>query len=96
MHLHPVFNISRLKQFKDGLTSHPDRVAPLGRPLPEIRHEDGAEIFEVERILAVRGAGAHKRYLVEWVGYPSWEATWEPLANIGGASDAMAEFIASQ
>ena len=96
MHLHPVFNISRLKQYQDGLASHPQRVAPLTRPLSEIRHEDGAEIFEVDRILDARGTGARRQYLVLWVGYPPWEATWEPLSNIAGAADALADFEASQ
>lgn len=92
MHLHPVFNISRLKQYRDGTASHPHRIAPDARPLPDIRHEDGAEIFEVSRILESRGTGARKRWLVEWVGYPSWEATWEPLANIRDAAQALADF----
>ena len=96
MHLHPVFNISRLKQYKDGAVSHPSRHQSHVRPLPEIRQEDGAEIFEVKRILECKGVGARKRWLVEWVGYPPWEATWEPLENIQDAREALAEFDSDQ
>jgi hypothetical protein len=94
---HPVFNISRLKQYQSGIVSQPHRIAPITRPLLEIRHEDGAEIFEVDRILDAyaRGVGARRRYLGLWVGYPPWEATWEPLSNIAGAADALADYEAS-
>jgi hypothetical protein len=93
MHLHPVFNIGRLKQYRDGLASHPARTPPPPRPLPEIRHEDGAEVFEVDRILDARGTGARRQYYVLWLGYPLWEATWESASNIrAGASGAVADF----
>jgi hypothetical protein len=96
MRVHPVFNISRLKQYKDGMISHPLRDAPDSRPPPDIGHEDGVERFEVERIVECRGVGARKRWLVKWVGYPPWESTWEPLANIAGAVEALQEFNDNQ
>ena len=83
MHLHPVFNVSRLKQYKDGTASHPSREPSYTRPLPIIDHEDGAELFEPEEILESRGRGARQRWLVKWVGYPHEENTWEPLSSIG-------------
>jgi len=93
MNLHPVFNISRLKQYTDGMTSHPSREQPYNRPLPIIDDEDGAELFKPERILECRGTGARKRWLVKWIGYPPEENTWEPFSNIGH-TDAFDQFEA--
>jgi Integrase zinc binding domain/Retroviral aspartyl protease/Chromo (CHRromatin Organisation MOdifier) domain len=93
MNLHPVFNISRLKQYTDGMTSHPSREQSYNRPLPIIDDEDGAELFKPERILECRGTGARKRWLVKWIGYPPEENTWEPLSNIGH-TDAFDQFEA--
>ena len=96
MQIHPVLNVSRLKPYHDGFASHPDRARPHHRPAPELVQEDGAEVYEVERVLAVRGRGARVEYLVEWKGYPLWEATWEKKANVqAGAEEAIAEFEAS-
>jgi transposase InsO family protein len=83
MQLHPVFNISRLKAYKDGMTSHPSRDQSNSRPPPIIDAEDGAELFVPEEILECRGQGARKRWLVKWIGYPHEENTWESLSNIG-------------
>jgi len=90
--IHPVLNVSRLKPYRDGFTSHPDRPQPHHRPPPETVEEDGAGVFEVKAIIAKRGRGARLEYLVEWVGYPSWEATWESTSSLAGARDAIAEF----
>ena len=54
--------------------------------------EDGAEVYEVKQIIGKRGRGSRLEYLVEWVGYPSWEATWESPSSLGDARDAIAEF----
>ena len=83
MSLHPVFNISRLKAYKDGTMSHPSRDQSNTRPLPVIDADDGADLFVPEEILECRGRGARKRWLVKWVGYPHEENTLEPLSNIG-------------
>ena len=91
--LHPVFNIDRLKPYKDGMKSHPSRVPSYTRPLPIIDHEDGAELFEPECILECRGDGARKRWLVKWVGYPHEENTWEPRSTIG-QTDVFDQFEA--
>jgi RNase H-like domain found in reverse transcriptase/Integrase zinc binding domain/Retroviral aspartyl protease/Chromo (CHRromatin Organisation MOdifier) domain len=93
MNLHPVFNISRLKQYTDGMTSHPSREQSYNRPLPIIDNEDGAELFKPERILECRSTGTRKRWLVKWIGYPPKENTWEPLSNIGH-TDAFDQFEA--
>ena len=93
--IHPVINVSRLKAYRDGQVSHPHRPAPHSRPPPELVREDGAEVYEVERIVAARGRGARKEYLVEWRGYPPWEATWEKRTALASAAEALAEFEVS-
>jgi hypothetical protein len=57
--------------------------------------EDGVEVYEVDRILARRGQGARAQFLVEWKGWPSWEATWEKRANLTNAAETLAEFEAA-
>ena len=88
LRIHPVFNVSRLKAYRDGTAAFPTRPQREDRPPPEIALADGAETYEVESILASRGSGARAQYLVKWRGYPVWEATWEKPSALVGASDA--------
>ena len=90
-----MLNVSRLKPYRDGFASHPDRPQPFHRPPPDIIHERGAEEYEVERVLAKRGAGKRIEYLIEWKGYPLWESTWVRKSNMGDAQEVIAEFEAS-
>jgi hypothetical protein len=90
--LHSTFNISRFKVYRDGSQLFPDRPVPESRPPPEALSDNGAPLYEVDKIVAKRGRGVGTRYLVKWVGYPMWEATWEPKENLGGAAEALAEF----
>ena len=96
MRIHPVLNISRLKAYHDGASTHPHRSLPHHRPPPEVGHEDGVEVYEVERILEQRGRGARAKYLVKWLGYPLWEATWQTAVDLAGAQDRLDEFHAEQ
>jgi hypothetical protein len=93
LQVHPVFNVSLLKAYRDPRASHPHRPPPHDRPPAEFVLDNGEEHYEVERIVAARGRGARKEYLVEWKGYPSWEATWVRHRDID-APDAVAEFEA--
>jgi RNase H-like domain found in reverse transcriptase/Reverse transcriptase (RNA-dependent DNA polymerase)/Integrase zinc binding domain/Retroviral aspartyl protease/Integrase core domain/Chromo (CHRromatin Organisation MOdifier) domain len=95
MKIHPVLNVSRLKPYRDGSVSHPERMQPHPRPAPELVHEDGAEVYEVERVLASRGRGVRVEYLCEWKGYPSWEASWVRKSEMGDARESIAEFESS-
>jgi len=97
LQIHPVLNVSRLKPYRDGFLSHPDRHRQHHRPEPEVIREDGAEMYEVEQIIAKRGGrGSRIEYLVEWKGYPTWEATWEKKSNIiESASETIDAFEAS-
>ena len=92
INIHPVLNISRLKAYKDGTASHPHRVSSESRPSPVIEHEDGTESYEVESLLDRRGTGARREYLVEWRGYPIWEATWVRLKDLDGSRDSVDAF----
>jgi hypothetical protein len=94
LQIHPVLNISRLKQYRDGHAVFPFRPAADTRPPAAVALEDGAPVFEVESIMAKRGAGARTRYLVKWRGYPHWESTWEPLSSLSNARDAIADYEA--
>lgn len=101
MKVHPVFHISKLKQYAahDASPAIPHLPSPSTRPPPEIVHEDGAEEYEVERVEAeravkLRGNRVRMEFLVKWKGYPSWENTWEPAASLSNAQEAVAEFRA--
>jgi hypothetical protein len=92
LRIHPVLNINRLKAYRDGGVAFPSRPVSDARPPPEIALADGAEHYEVESILAGRGAGARAQYLVKWVGYPDWEATWEKASSLNGAQQALRDY----
>jgi len=91
MRINPVLNISRLKVYRDP-SSFPSRPSTANRPPPETVLEDGAEQYEVESILARRGSGTRSQYLVKWLGYPVWEATWEKSSSLTEAKEAVQDF----
>ena len=94
--IHPVINISHLKEYRDGVKAFPDRPVPLTRPEPEALDDNGAPEWVVDRLLdhrkVRRGARQTDQYLVEWKGYPTSEATWEPIENLTGAIELVSEF----
>jgi len=54
---------------------------------------DGAELFEVQRILDKKGKGPRTQYLVEWVGYPNTDDyTWQSIQSLRDAKEAIAEY----
>ena len=91
--LHDVFHASQLKPAV-GYTG--DTVQDSGFRPPA---DDDGE-FEVERVLdhrrVRRGRSWVDEYLVKWVGYDLFEATWEPVGNLANAPEALAEFLASR
>jgi len=102
LRIHPVFHVSKLKVAKESEVGRfPARDATSKsdhRPPPEFINEDGEEVWEVESILKKRiikcGRGNKRRieYLVQWRGYPAYEATWEPARNLSNASRMVDEF----
>ena len=94
MGIHPSFHISKLKAYRDGSDAFPWRHQPAPPP-PELQ-PDGEEGFEVERIVGKRerryGRGKRIEYLVHWKGYADYDRTWEPLAHLRFAAQAVREF----
>ena len=91
MRIHSTVNISHLRPYRDGRAAFPDRPASTGlaRPPPEAADP---EVWEVDRVLAQRGAGRNAKYLVLWKGYAYTDASWEPLSNLTGSQLALEEF----
>ena len=54
--------------------NHPARRIPRIRPEKELRHE---KRYEINYIKAHRDRAGVRQYLVNWVGYPDADATWE-------------------
>ena len=92
--LHPTFNISRLKPYRDGRLAFPTRPQPYDRPPPDAEADtNGDAEWLVERVLACKRVGRGKRYLVAWKGYPPEENSWVPRSNLlPGAAEALEEF----
>ena len=78
--IHPVFHVSCLEPYQGSAR------APQGQPAQLV---EGEEEWVVEKILAERGSGRDKQYLVRWEGYPPAEDTWEPKANLDNAKEAL-------
>lgn len=87
MKIHPVVNASYLKPYHTSSTFHP---RPPLRPPPIA----GNDIYLAERILDKRiinrGCISRAEYLIQWQGYPIYDATWEPATNLLG-SDIQAQ-----
>jgi hypothetical protein len=95
--IHPVINVSQLREYRDGRTRFPERPLIRDRPPPDAVDSNGQEEYEVERILAHKGAGAAGlRYLVLWKGYGYEEATWEPMSSLKDAKEKIKEYRKEQ
>jgi hypothetical protein len=93
LRIHPVFHVSLLRPYQAPTKiEHRTLNTP---PPPAITIEDHQE-YEVEQILDQRTRFRRKEFLVKWVGYPDYDATWEPEANLKNATDAVKEFLASR
>ncbi|KAL1922706.1 uncharacterized protein VTP21DRAFT_10245 [Calcarisporiella thermophila] len=92
--IHPTVNITQLKPFIE----NPDEFAAREQPPPPpiFRNDSGFLEYDVEKILGVRGRGNKREYFVKWNGYPDEENTWEPLAHLQNARDAIRRFEAAR
>lgn len=98
MRMHPVFHIHLLKPHVNAREHFPERIQDE-RPGPDEDELIDSEEprWEVESILRKRTRGRNNiEYLVKWLGYPIEEATWEPLANVDRAEEAIQEFEQQQ
>src|SRR4051794_14832228 len=76
--LYPVFHVNILRRWKE-----PNGVCyRASKDAPDPVIVNGEAVYYVERILDARLRRNRPHYLVQWVGYPPDEATWEPLAHV--------------
>jgi hypothetical protein len=87
--LHPVFNVSQLRPYRQPTATFPGRISDPQPPVVV----DGEEEYEVEEIIGHRnrrvGRGTRREYLVQWLGYSSLHNTWEPRENLQNAQEKL-------
>jgi hypothetical protein len=86
VHIHPVFHVSLLSPLK------PDRVPGRAHDEPPAIEVEGEEEWEVEEIRDSRLHYGKRQYLVKWVGYDDSHCSWEPVANVKNAKEAVKAF----
>src|SRR5215212_10026170 len=91
--IHPVFHVSLLKPYASPEAVLDQEVKQL---LPPAVLVDDHEEFEIEQILACRSHWRQIEYLVKWVGYLEYDASWEPESNLDNTKDAIADFERKQ
>ena len=87
MGVHPVFHVSLVKPYLHGGAL----VAP-----PPVLALDNTLQYEVESIVAERGRGKSKEFLVKWLGYDSNHNSWEPAAGLRNAPEVIAAWSDAQ
>jgi hypothetical protein len=82
--VHDVFHTSLLRPFHtDGRYQPP--------PLPVT--VDGQLEYEVEEVIAHRGQGRMRKYLVKWVGYGAEHNSWEPSGHLSKAPERVEAYL---
>jgi hypothetical protein len=81
--IHPTFHALELSSYHETDIHGPN----FQEPPPDIINEE--EEYEVEAILAHKGKGKRRHYLVSWVGYYLASNEWIPEENLGNASKIM-------
>eukprot|EP00043_Microstomoeca_roanoka_P019474 m.219569 g.219569 ORF g.219569 m.219569 type:complete len:1192 (-) comp17002_c0_seq5:791-4366(-) len=79
---HDTINVSFLKKYHGEAPPEP----------PPVTADEGAEEYEVERILKRRVRGGKTEYLVRWKGYSPEDDTWEPESHLRNAPGLLQEF----
>jgi hypothetical protein len=80
MGMHPVFHVSLLKPYVHGSTG----VAP-----PPVRTLDNTWDLEVERVMAERGRGRSKEYLIRWRTGSDACDSWEPAIGLKNMPEVL-------
>jgi len=83
--IHPVVNISRIKQYVD-------QVDGQRKEAPQPVVVEGEEEWEVKKILNKRRIREKDKFLVWWKGFTVEGDTWEGRENLKNAGDALKEF----
>ena len=85
----PKFDVGLLKKYVG--------AARFTDPQPEL-DEEGMEAYEVASLESLRWNKRRKRWewLTRWTGYAPTDDTWEPLENLSGCPDILAEFRRSR
>ena len=52
----------------------------------------GRDVYEPEKVVAARLCRGTRQWLVKWTGYEAKHNTWEPLENLAGCEDLIADF----
>ena len=95
--LHPTFNISRLKLYRNGSAQFPDRPQRLHQPPAVGADTNGVASYEVEAVVAQRGRGAQRELLVRWKGYGAEHDEWQRRSElVQTVPRAVADFDALQ
>ena len=82
MRIDSVQNISFPRRYRHSPARFASRPDARPRPPPEADRLNGQPAYEVKRLLGKKAIGRRIHYLVEWVGYPLEDASWEPPANL--------------
>jgi Chromo (CHRromatin Organisation MOdifier) domain len=91
--MHPTINISRLKLYRDGSKLFPGRPQRLHQPPAVDSDTNGAARYEVEAVVAQRGAGARRELLVRWKGYGAEHDQWQLRSELAQSAPLrVAEF----
>ena len=95
--IHPVQHTEKLKPLQESESFAPHRSQVPLPPPPEVL-EDGQVEYEVERILdrrihKMRNGLTRTEYLVQWKGYPSYDATWESVKNLEHAQSLISDYL---
>jgi hypothetical protein len=84
--IHDVFHV-------DLLSEQPTEYFPNRKPAPQPPIEiEGEEEYEVKEILDCQRSRGRMLYLVRWEGYGPEFDTWEPIAHLPRAQEAVEEF----
>jgi len=83
--IHPVVNVSRIKQYIDQVNSQ-------RKETPQLVVIEGEEEWEVEKILNKRKIRGKDKFLVQWKGFTAEGDTWESRENLQNAGELLREF----
>ncbi|HZL04120.1 MAG TPA: hypothetical protein VFE45_01635 [Coriobacteriia bacterium] len=95
LRIHPVQNVSKLRRYRRSPSAFDGRPLPDDRPPPDYIDPAGDAQYHVERIVAQRGAGRRREYLIKWRGYSNEDCSWEPRSNLD-CPELLAEFEEQQ